>query len=130
MFDRESLDLQFFGGSYTFANVFGGTLEVYGYGLYEQDTGTGLRAVQTRNRRLFTPGFRLWRAPKPEQLDYEVEADYQTGLARETTAITDRRDLHVSAYFVHARGGLHLQYDVAAAGRAAIRSRQRRQQQP
>ncbi len=37
VWDRESLDLQLFGGSYTFANVFGGTLEVYGYGLYEQD---------------------------------------------------------------------------------------------
>jgi hypothetical protein len=122
--DRENLDLQFFGSTYTFANVLGGSLEVYGYGLYEQDSGTGLRAVQTRNRRLFTPGFRLWRAPKPEQWDYEVEADYQTGLARETTAITDRRDLEVSAYFVHAQAGytfntkwlprIVLQYDHAS----------------
>jgi hypothetical protein len=103
--DQESLDLQFYGGSYTFANVFGGTLELYGYGLYEQDTGTGLRAVLTRNRRLFTPGFRLWRAPKPEQWDWEVEADYQTGLARDTTAVTDTRDLHVSAYFFHTWAG-------------------------
>jgi hypothetical protein len=95
--DRESLDLQFYGGSYTLANVLGGSLEVYGYGLYEQDSGTGLRAVQTRNRRLFTPGARLMRMPKPGQYDYEVEAIYQTGLARETTAITDRRDLEVSA---------------------------------
>ena len=40
-FDRESPDLQLFGGSYTFAKVFGGSFEVYGYGLYEQDTGDG-----------------------------------------------------------------------------------------
>lgn len=105
VYDRESLDLQFYGGTYTFENVFGGSLEVYGYGLYEKDSGTGLRLVQTRNRRLFTPGIRLARVPKPGQLDYDVEAIYQTGLSRETTAPTDTRDLQVSAYFLHAEAG-------------------------
>ena len=85
-FDRESPDLQLFGGSYTFAKVFGGSLEVYGYGLYEQDTGTGPQSVQTRNRRLFTPGVRLARGKKPGELDYDFEAIYQKGLVRETTA--------------------------------------------
>ena len=103
--DEENLDLQFYGSSYTFANVFGGTLELYGYGLYEDDTGSGLRSLQTRNRRLFTPGFRLWKAPRPAQWDWEVETTYQTGRARETAAITDRRDLHVSAYFFHTQAG-------------------------
>ncbi|WP_425908826.1 alginate export family protein [Nitrobacter sp. TKz-YC02] len=104
-FDRESPDLQLFGGSYTFANVFGGSLETYGYGLYEQDSGTGAGSVQTRNRRLFTPGVRLLRAKKPGQWDYEFEAIYQRGLVRETTAITDTRDLRVSAYFFHGEAG-------------------------
>ncbi|WP_347264561.1 alginate export family protein [Nitrobacter sp.] len=126
--DRENLDLQFYGGSYTFANVLGGTLELYGYGLREQDSGTGLRAVQTRNRRLFTPGFRLWRAPKPGQFDHEVEAIYQTGLARDTAAVTDTRDLNVSAYFFHVQAGytfntswlprLSVQYDQASGDSA------------
>ena len=121
--DRENLDLQFFGSTYTFANVFGGSLEIYGYGLYEQDSGTGLRAVQTRNRRLFTPG-------APGQWDYDFEAIYQTGLVRETTAITDTRDLSVSAYFFHGEAGytfaapwlprVALQYDHASTPKPAF----------
>ena len=117
VFDRENLDLQFFGSSYTFANVFGGSLEVYGYGLYEQDSGTGLRAVQTRNRRLFTPGFRLWRAPKPGQLDYEVEADLPDG----SRPGDDRRHRQARppglGLLLPCAGGLHLQYEVAPADR-------------
>ncbi len=130
-FDRESLDLQLFGGSYTFANVFGGSLEVYGYGLYERDSGTGLRSVQTRDRRLFTPGIRLARTPRPGEVDYDLEAIYQTGLARDTAAATDTRDLDVSAYFLHAEAGytfdaawlprVALQYD-HASGDSANRS--------
>ncbi|WP_455973411.1 alginate export family protein [Methylorubrum populi] len=120
VWDRESLDLQLFGGSYTFANVFGGTFEVYGYGLYEQDAP----GFQTRNRRLFTPGARLARAPKPGQFDWDFEGIYQTGLARDTAAITDTRDLDVSAFFVHGEVGytfdrtwlprVVLQYDQAS----------------
>lgn len=105
-FDRESPDLQFYGTSYTFANVFGGSLELFGYGLYEQDSGTGLlQSMQTRNRRLFTPGARLFRGAKPGKFDYEFEGVYQAGLARASTAVTDTRDLDVSAYFVHAETG-------------------------
>ncbi len=127
-FDRESLNLQLFGASYTFANIFGGTFELYGYGLYEQDSGTGLRSVQTRDRRLFTPGLRLARAPRVGEFDYDFEGIYQTGLARETAAAADQRDLTVSAYFVHAEVGytldhewkprLSLHYDHASGDRA------------
>ncbi|KQT50617.1 hypothetical protein ASG52_06185 [Methylobacterium sp. Leaf456] len=123
-FDRESLDLQLFGASYTKAGVLGGTFEVYGYGLMERDSGTGLRSVQTRDRRLFTPGLRLARAPKVGAFDYDLEAIYQTGQARETAAASDRRDLDVSAYFLHAEVGytfdatwrprIALQYDHAS----------------
>lgn len=127
-FDRESLDLQLFGASYTIANVFGASLELYGYGLFERDSGTGLRSVQTRDRRLFTPGIRLARAPRPGQFDYEVEAIYQTGLARASTGATDTSDLDVSAYFLHAEAGytfdttwlprMVLQYDHASGDSA------------
>lgn len=122
--DSESPDLQLFGGSYTFAKVFGGSLEIYGYGLYEQDSGTGPESVQTRNRRLFIPGVRLARKKKAGELDYDFEAIYQTGLSRETTAVTDTRDLNVSAFFVHGEAGytfatnwqprVALQYDHAS----------------
>lgn len=126
-FDRESLNLQLFGASYTFADILGGTFELYGYGLYEQDSGTGPRSVQTRDRRLFTPGLRLARRPRVGAFDYDFEAIYQTGLARETAAATDLRDLTVSAYFVHAEVGytfehawrprLSLHYDHASGDR-------------
>src|SRR5512143_170014 len=124
--DRESPDLQFFGGSYTWPRVFGGTFEVYAYGLTERDSPR----LATRNRRLFTPGARLYRAPKPGRFDYDVEGVYQTGRERGSTRPTDVRDLTVEAYFLHLEMGrtfqaawsprLALQYDQASGdeGRA------------
>jgi len=101
MLDRESADLQFFGGSFTKAGVLGGTLEVYGYGLNERDSAR----YPTRNRRLFIPGMRVARAAKPDTFDYDLEGVYQTGTARATAAPSDRTDLDVSAYFLHAEIG-------------------------
>ncbi len=103
--DRESFDLQLFGGSFTKAKVLGGTLEAYGYGLLERDENRQLEGLQTRDRRLFTPGVRLFRGPKAGQLDHDVEAILQTGLARNTAAVTDVTDVPVLAYFVHAEVG-------------------------
>jgi hypothetical protein len=97
VFDRESPDQQLFGASFTKAAVLGGSLEVYGYGLVEHDA-PGFR---TANRRLFTPGIRLLRPPAKGRFDYELEAIFQTGTARATTAASDVRDLAVSAWFVH-----------------------------
>lgn len=118
--DRESTDLQFFGGSFTKAGVFGGTLEIYGYGLIERDSPK----LQTRDRHLFTPGLRLARGAKPGKFDYDFEAIYQTGHERATTGATDLTNLDVSAYFVHAEVGrsftgpwsprVALQYDRAS----------------
>jgi hypothetical protein len=118
--DRESPDLQFFGGSYTRKGVLGGSLEAYGYGLVERDS----QRLATRNRRLFTPGVRLVRQPKAGRFDYEVEGIYQTGHERGSTRPTDLSDLQVRAYFVHAEAGrtfqaawsprLVLQYDQAS----------------
>ncbi len=118
--DRESPDLQFFGASFTKTGVFGGTMELYGYGLTERDSPR----LQTRNRHLFTPGVRFARGAKPGRFDYDFEGIYQTGHARATTAASDVTNLHVSAYFVHAEIGrtfsggwsprVALQYDRAS----------------
>lgn len=106
-FDRESLNLQLFGASYTFANIFGGTFELYGYGLYEQDSGTGLRSVQTRDRRLFTPGLRLARQPRVGEFDYDFE-----GILPDRSRPRDRRGRrparpHRLGLFRPCRGRLH-----------------------
>jgi hypothetical protein len=118
--DRESTDLQFFGGAITKAGVFGGTMELYAYGLTERDSPR----FQTRNRRLLTPGIRFARGARPDRFDYDFEGIYQTGHERATTAITDLTDLPVSAYFIHAEVGrtfaggwsprVALQYDRAS----------------
>ncbi len=118
--DRESTDLQFYGGSFTKTGVFGGTMELYFYGLTERDSPK----LQTRNRRLYTPGIRFARKPKPGKFDYDFEGIYQFGHARATTAATDLTDLDVSAYFIHAEIGrsfggtwsprVALQYDRAS----------------
>lgn len=103
--DHEGLDTQLFGGIFTKAGVLGGILEIYGYGLLEEDSGSQLEGIQTRDRRLFTPGLRFYRAPKAGQFDHELEAVYQTGVARNTAAAADVTDVPVSAYFVHAEAG-------------------------
>lgn len=100
--DRESTDQQFFGGSLTKADVAGGaSLEVYAYRLHERDDAR----YPTRNRRLVTPGVRLYRGPKAGATDFDLEATYQFGEARASSAASDTRDLDVSAYFVHAELG-------------------------
>lgn len=126
--DRESGALQFFGGSLTKAGILGGTLELYGYGLKERDGAGRL----TRNRRLWTPGLRAYRKPKPDQFDYDWEAAYQFGKTRATTRATDLADLDVSAWLVHAELGrtwaggwqprLSADFDLATGDKAGSRS--------
>ena len=122
--DREGTDLQFFGASYTRAGVIGdGTLQLYGFGLVERDTPR----FGTANRHLFTPGIRLARDASEGAVDYDLEATWQTGWARRTTAATDRVDLDVSAWFLHLEAGYRfaggwsprvaLQYDLGTGDR-------------
>ena len=99
--DRESLDLQFFGGSYTRAAVLGGVLDVYGLALLERDAP----GFPTANRRIFTPGIRLARRPSPGAFDHDFEVIHQFGTARETILAIDTVDRPVSAWFVHAEVG-------------------------
>jgi hypothetical protein len=121
--DRESLHLRFFGGSLTKADVLGGgsgSLEVYVYRLYENDTAR----FPTRNRRLVTPGIRLYHKPGPGLIDWDFEGAYQTGRVRASSGAAATDNLSVSAYFVHAEVGktfrapwsprVALQYDRAS----------------
>ncbi len=104
-FDHEGTDTQFFGGIFTKAGVLGGICETYGYGLLERDSGSQLEGIQTRDRRLFTPGFRLYSVPEVGRFDHEVEMIGQIGVARNTAAITDVTDVPVRAYFFTASAG-------------------------
>lgn len=118
--DRESSDLQLWGGYLSQANaIAGATAEVGYFGLHERDwTGH-----PTRNRDLDTVSARLIRDPKPDRFDFELEAIYQFGDIRASTAVA-APVFDVSASFVHADIGytlpgqaklrLSLEYDRAS----------------
>ncbi|WP_395391332.1 alginate export family protein [Novosphingobium sp. BL-8A] len=128
VWDRESTDLQLWGAHLTKAHVFGGVLEVYGFGLDERDSPT----VLTKNRHLFTPGARLFRKPKAGHFDYDVEGAYQFGSTRLTTSASDMNDVPVSAYLIHAEAGttfksswqprLSFDFDVASGDKAGSKT--------
>lgn len=99
--DQETTNLQFYGAHLTVPKVLEGVAELYGYRLAEKDSA----GRPTRNRRLWTTGARLFRKPAKGQWDHDIEGAYQFGDVRATTAITDRRDLDVSAWFVHGELG-------------------------
>ena len=101
-FDHENDDLIFWGLHHQRPlTALGASLEVMLFGLHEKDdAGTG-----TRNRQLITPAVRLLKRGQKGQVDFEVEAAYQTGQARATSADSDTRDLDVSAAFLHGEIG-------------------------
>jgi hypothetical protein len=117
--DRESFDLTFWGAFASQPIGNGITLEGYLYGLNERDS----HKYATRNRKLYTPGLRLFTKPAPGKWDVELEAAYQFGSIRESTAVQAPRQ-KVSAYTVHAELGyqfaaswsprLALEYDRAS----------------
>lgn len=97
--NRERLDQQFFGArALTSDLVAGASLESYLYRLVEDDAPD----FATRNRRLWTGGFRLLKTPSAGAADFEVEAIWQQGRTRASAAAIDQTDLNVNAYFVHA----------------------------
>ncbi|MBB3032511.1 alginate export family protein [Alteriqipengyuania lutimaris] len=99
--DREGTDLQFFGAHYqTKLDGLGATMELYGYGLIEDDRND--RA--TLNRNLYTPGIRLVRKPKDGAIDFDLEAAYQLGTIRTGKAVTAPKQ-DVSAWMLHAEVG-------------------------
>lgn len=113
--DRERLDQQFFGARVVKADIVGrAALETYVYRLFERDGEN----FATRNRRLWTSGFRLLQVPKKGTLDFEVEAAWQVGTTRASASAGDRADLGVDAGFVHA--GVGYTFDAPWSPRVAI----------
>lgn len=98
-FDEEDFDLRLWGLFYERPDVFlGGTGELYLFGLKEYDDPNE-RA--TRNRELYTPGFRFSKKPKSGEWDFDIENTFQFGSTRASTNPTDTRDLDVFAHFHH-----------------------------
>ena len=101
-FDKERSKQQFFGARAVTAQLLSDvSLEGYTYRLVERDAEN----FATRNRRLWTTGLRLLKAPDEGRYDFEVEAAWQNGKTRASTSASDRTDLDVRAYFVHANLG-------------------------
>ena len=117
-FDDESLDVQFWGlfGAADLPKI--GSGELFVYGLHEDDRASR----PTRNRRLYTPGWRILRKPAPGRFDYQYEGAIQIGESRWT--IFGIRDLDHFAFFQHVEIGysfdlpwsprVALQYDYAS----------------
>lgn len=102
--DRESFDLQLFGGLISRADTLAGaSLEVGYFGLRERDWP----GHPTRNRELDNFSARLLRNGKPGRFDFEIEGIYQSGHVRTGTMDTAPVQA-VSAWFVHADAGYTL----------------------
>jgi hypothetical protein len=96
--DRESFDQVLWGGTLSRVKTIGPAMaELSFYHLGERDAP----GRPTRNRSLNTIGARIIRDPKAGAVDYEIEAIYQIGHIRSSTAPTAAL-LDVSASFVHA----------------------------
>ncbi|MFK7794289.1 MAG: alginate export family protein [Gammaproteobacteria bacterium] len=82
-------------------NAWKSDAELFYFGLDENDTHNR----PTRNRDIHTVGGRLYRKKVRNHFDYELEAVYQFGESRATSAEADREDLGHTAYFAHAELG-------------------------
>ncbi len=118
--DRESFDLQLWGGLLTKARAIGPAMAEIGYfRLREQDTP----GRPNRSRNLHTIDARLIRDPAAGKIDGEGEIIYQIGSVRASLAPT-ARPLDVSAWFLHLDSGysfpgslkarLSMEYDYAS----------------
>ena len=123
-FDKEHEEVRFWGVYYSptklpWSNQGGDQIEVYFLGLNEEDVPGEL---SSRDRDIYTPGFRLFRKPAKNKFNYQVESVFQFGESRAST--TSTTDLDHYAYFHHFEVGysfdaqwspqLLLQYDYAS----------------
>jgi len=76
--------------------------EVYLYALREHDD-PGKR--ETRNRKLWTIGGRLYRPAADKLFDVDAELAWQGGSAHASASASDVRSLSVGAHYVHLHGG-------------------------
>ena len=119
--DKEYSDVSLWGLYYEQKNLpLSGIAEFYLYGLKEDDNAD----FATKNRELYTPGFRFYRKPKTGTIDFEIETTLQWGETRSSTKASDTTDLDVFAGFIHVSAGysfdaawkprLLIQYDFAS----------------
>lgn len=100
--DRSYSDFQFWGVHSTWTDVLGGnTGELYFFGLNESDDGD----LSTRDRRLYTPGLRLYRKAVKGTWDFDVEWVGQFGEQRNSTNAADTADSDHWAQFAHLESG-------------------------
>tara|TARA_B100000686_G_scaffold324974_1_gene381192 strand:+ start:2952 stop:4418 length:1467 start_codon:yes stop_codon:yes gene_type:complete len=106
--DKESFDRVLWGLFCSKPNMpWGGKGEFYLFGLIEKD-GSGFA---TRNRTLYTPGFRFFRHKKSDKFDYEWETAFQFGKSRATLSSADTFDLDHFAHFHHIEMGYRFSGD-------------------
>ena len=121
-FDDETLDRIFWGVFVATPNLpWGDRGEFYLFGLHEDDAPD----FSTRNRQLYTPGFRIYRPASTGGIDYEWESILQFGTSHASSASI--QDLDHLAHFHHAEMGytfdapwsprLILAYDFASGDR-------------
>jgi hypothetical protein len=119
-FDKETTDQILWGIFYSNLQLpMGNKGEIYIFGLHEDDGPN----FATRNRDLYTPGFRLYRSPQKGKFDFELESVFQFGTSRATTSANDTKDLNHIAFFDHVESGytfnakwsprFYLEYDYA-----------------
>jgi hypothetical protein len=103
--NRERIQQQLFGARAATGSIIPDVgLEAYVYRLAERDAPS----FPTADRRLWTGGVRVLKAPRPGRVDFEIEAAWQKGKRRGSLRPTDGTDLKVGAYFLHASVGLSL----------------------
>ena len=122
VFDTESFDVGFWG---LFAardfDVLGNDRplrgEVFLFGLHESDDADR----PTRNRQIYTPGFRVFTKPAKGHFDATVEGAIQVGESRSSSnpaSAASRQELDHLAWFVH--GTLGFTFDVPWSPRLAF----------
>ncbi|UTW54651.1 alginate export family protein [Kordiimonas sp. SCSIO 12610] len=112
VFDRENFNVRFWGLVLAIPNFINGlNSEFYIFGLQEDDRAD----LQTRDRNLYTPGFRLFRDKAVGVIDYELETAIQFGKAAFSSAPTALA-LKQLAHFYHA----HLGYTFDNAWKSRI----------
>ncbi len=120
-FDKETTDQILWGIYYSNLQLpMGNKGEIYIFGLHEDDGPN----FATRNRKLYTPGFRLYRSPQKGEFDFELESVFQFGTSRASASASDSKDLNHIAFLDHVESGytfnaewsprLYLEYDYAS----------------
>jgi hypothetical protein len=97
--DKEDFNVVFVGLFGSGRLPTGDQLELFSFGLREEDSG----GRPTRNRKLWTGGWRLFRTPAAGRFDFQLESVLQAGESRLASA--GREDLDHLAHFHHAELG-------------------------